>query len=312
MIPEKIQLLDAKALAQRLPFHQLIEGLGGAFAGAAMAPMRQRLDFSRGDEFLIMPAADPGHVGVKLLSVMSDNPSCNIPAIQGLYVLFDRRNGSPVAVMDAAELTARRTAAVSALAAKQLAPENSKRLLLVGSGKLVSYFAEAMRTIRDFQFIDIWARDPVKAEKVANRVAEKVGHCKVTHVDNLQRAASDADVISCLTGATSPLIFGHWLRPGCHLDLVGGYRPDMREANNEVFLRAQIYVDDYEAALTEAGDIISPIKSGVIVRDNILGDLPALASGAGRENMDNITVFKTVGTAAADLYTARIAYQYET
>jgi ornithine cyclodeaminase len=302
-----LQFLDAPTLAERLPFTRLIAGLAEAFSCPVTTPLRQRIEISKGLEFLTMPVADSHHAGAKLLTVVAGNAALGLPAIQGLYVLFELRTGAPLAVMDATELTSRRTAAVSALAADRLAMSDARRLLLVGSGNLIPYFAEAMLAVRNFTFIDVWARDPAKADRAVASIRTRTGHEQVASCLNLEEAVRHADLVSCMTGASEPLIQGSWLKAGCHVDLVGGYRPDMREADDEVFARARIFVDDRQAVLAEAGDILHPIACGAITASAILGDISFLAAGAGMNRPDQITVFKSVGTAAADLFAARIA-----
>lgn len=302
-----IQFLDAHELANRLPPKQLIEGLARSFATTATAPLRQNISGPDGREFLLMPVTNAHHAGAKLLTITPDNAQRGLPAIQGLFALFDLRTGEPLGVMDAAELTSRRTAAVSALAADRLARRDAQKLLLIGSGNLVPYFAEAMLAVRDFQTIAIWARDPAKAEAARDRTISHTGHERVEILANLRPAVQSADVISCLTGATEPLVQGAWLEPGTHLDLVGGYRPDMREADDEAVAKALVYVDDRDAVLAEAGDLVQPLENGTITQAAILGDISDIANGAGRANDRDITLFKTVGTAAADLIAASLA-----
>lgn len=304
-----MQFHDAASLARSLPFGRLIEGLRGLYAqnDAIDVPQRLVVSVSRGRELLIMPSVTDRLAGTKLLSIVPENAGKSQPVIQGAYVVFDFANGCPIGVLDAAELTSRRTAAVSALAADCLARRDASRLLVVGTGNLAPYFAEAMLAVRPFERIDIWGRNPDRAAAAARLIANRTGHVDVRVAQDLADSAKAADVISCVTSSAEPLIEGSWLSAGMHLDLVGGYRPDMREADDACFARASIYVDARDAVLAESGDLLHPINNGVIGKSDILGDITDLASGAGRSGDAQITVFKAVGTAAADLFAARIA-----
>lgn len=304
-----IAYYDSRDLARRLPFRRLIDGLARSYEDPVSIQPRQRLEVSRGREFLVMPIAVEGHAGAKLITIVPENSIEGDPVIQGLYALFDLGNGKPIAIMDAAELTSRRTAAISALAADRLATTDARRLLLVGSGNLIPYYAEAMMTIRGFDRIELWARNPVKAEAAIVRIRSRIEHSAVNVAGNLEDASRNADVICCLTSATAPLICGDWLKQGAHLDCAGGYRPDMREADDTAFARARIFVDDRAAALSDAGDILHPISTGAITPSSICGDILDLACGSTRQSADEITLFKSVGTAVADLYSARIALE---
>ncbi|HRI72810.1 MAG TPA: hypothetical protein PK156_51590, partial [Polyangium sp.] len=264
-----LKYLDAADLAGRLGFDRLVNGLATAFLDRVDVPLRQRVEASDGRALLLMPVADERHAGVKMLTIVPANAMRNEPVIQGLYVVFDFTTGKPIAAMDAAELTSRRTAAVSALAADRLAHPKAQRLLLVGSGNLVPYFAEALLSVRSFAAIEIWARDPNKALKAVERVIARTKHQNVTAAQDLEAAARGADMISCLTGATAPLILGEWLKQGAHLDLVGSHRPDMREADDVAFARARIFVDDKAAVLAESGDVMHPLAKGVISAESI-------------------------------------------
>jgi len=301
--------LDNATVARLLPLAELIDKLPSALLASTAAPVRQRVDASGGRELLVMPALSDAYAGVKLLTIMPGNAELGLGVIQGLYVLFDFRSGKTLATMDADELTARRTAAVSAVAARHLAQPGANRLLLVGTGHLIPYLAEAHCGARPIMSIAVWGRNTAKAEAAARRISQHVPQVAVTIVADLRAAVAEADIVSAATRATDPVILGDWLRPGQHIDLVGGYRPDMREIDDAGIRRARIFVDTREGALAEAGDLAGPIARGVIDVSVIAGDLSMLAAGAGRLHPDEISLFKSVGTAAADLATASIAFQ---
>lgn len=315
--------LDQAEVSRRLPFPALIAGLRAAFSrpaeDAPLAPVRQRVDFPGGSgrEMLLMPALTDSFAGVKMLTIVPDNPARNgLPVIGGVYALFDFRNGRPLATLDADELTGRRTAAVSALAADRLARKDVRRLLILGAGHLVPYMAEAHLAVRDYESVTVWARDAGKAATVVARIITRLGGVGNGSVvvqvarGSLEEEISAADVVSAVTRATEPLIKGQWLRPGTHVDLVGCYRPDMREADEETFKTGRVFVDTRDGVLAEAGDVLVPLRAGVIDESAILGDMRDLATGrAARRSDDEITVFKAVGTAAADLISAETAWK---
>jgi ornithine cyclodeaminase len=254
-----------------------------------------------------MPAWRPGAaLGVKIVTVFPDNARRALPSVCGTYLLLDAATGVPVAVLDGTALTLRRTAAASALAASYLARGDSAVHLMVGTGTLAPHLIAAHRAVRPIRETLIWGRDPAKAEALAANLA--ASGTAVVAVPDLAAAVATADVITCATLSAQPLVLGAWLKPGAHLDLVGGYRPDMREADDDAIRRARVFVDT-ETALHEAGDIVQPLRSGALAPEDIAGDLSCLARGTcdGRRAVDEITLFKSVGTALEDLAAAESA-----
>ena len=209
-------------------------------------------------------------------------------------------------MLDGTALTLRRTAAASALAASYLARADSAVHLMVGTGALAPHLIAAHRAVRPIRETRIWGRDPDKAAALAASLAAS-GTAAIAVLD-LAEAAATADIITCATLSPEPLVRGAWLKPGAHLDLVGSYRPDMRECDDDAVRRARIFVDT-DAALHEAGDIVQPLRSGVLTRERIAGDLSGLVRGScdGRRGADEITLFKSVGTALEDLAAAELA-----
>jgi alanine dehydrogenase len=257
-----------------------------------------------------MPAWQVGHhIGVKLITAFPDNADAGLATFMGAYLLLDGRTGKPLAVLDGPALTLRRTAAASALAAGYLARADCERLLIVGTGALVAHLVEAHAAVRPIRNVLIWGRNFAKAKRAAQRLDRRT--LKVAATDDLAAAVRGAHVISCATAATEPVIKGAWLPLGVHLDLVGGFTPAMREADDDVIRRGRVFVDTREAALREAGDIVQPLRDAVIGEDDIAGDLFELTRGArgGRRFHDQITVFKSVGTALEDLAAAQLALE---
>lgn len=297
-----------------LHHRMLIERLRQTFRGGVEVPVRHHHTVQTYDEheatLLLMPAWQVGKaIGVKLVTVFPDNGKRDLPAVQGAYLLLDGRTGVPQALIDGPALTKRRTAAASALAASYLARADAHRLLVVGTGALAPELIEAYVAALPIKHVLVWGRDPAKAQKVVNRFHRPRFRIEVT--DDLEGAVRGAEIVSCATLARTPLIHGDWLQPGTHLDLVGGFTPEMREADDECIRRARVFVDTREGACTEAGDIVQPIAAGILHPDDIAGDLFDLTRGerAGRRFYDQITLFKSVGTALEDLAAAQLAVE---
>ena len=308
-----MRVIGGDAVHRLLDFPSLIAALRAMFRDGCEAPPRHHHTVPAAapedtcGTLLVMPAWRPGGaLGIKIVTVFPDNALRSLPSVQGTYILLDGATGTPRAVLDGTALTLRRTAAASALAADFLARPDSAVHLMVGTGALAPYLIAAHAAVRPIREVRVWGRDPQKAAALAARLVAS-GRPAVAAAD-LAEAAAGADIVTCATLARDPLIRGVWLRPGTHLDLVGGYTPQMREADDEAVRRACVFVDT-EAALREAGDIVQPLQSGALARHDIAGDLFALARGtcAGRRDAAEITLFKSVGTAVEDLAAAELA-----
>lgn len=308
-------VLNEEQTRTALAWPALIEAIASMFTGDCVMPVRHHHDMEVPGEsdatLLLMPAWLPGHyMGVKMVSVFPDNATRALPAIFGTYLLSSGKTGEMLAVIDGGELTARRTAATSALAARYLARADAEELLVCGTGRLSLNLIQAHAEGRSLKRIGIWGRDHDKAARIAED-AHALGLDVVT-VTDLEAAVRSADIISCGTLSSTPLIKGEWLKPGAHLDLVGGFKPDMRETDDAAIRRAEVFVDTRAGAMKEAGDIVQPLKSGVLTEDAIRAELSELVRGTrpGRTNDNDITLFKSVGAALEDLAGAILAYEY--
>lgn len=311
-----MKFIDSEKVAIFLDAAELIDRLYEAFKTFdTKVPMRHHHDYvipgrERESTLLLMPAWVEGQMlGVKMVTVSPDNKVIDLPSIQGLYILNDAVTGTPRLIVDARELTAKRTAAASALASKFLSRTNSSSLVMVGTGTLAPHLIEAHSLVRPIKHVFIWGRDVEKARAVCRH--PRLAHLNCRPVTSIESIISDVDIISCATLSREPLIFGKGLRNGQHVDLVGAYRSDMREADDEVMLRADIYVDTYQGALKETGDLVIPLEQGVISRQNIKGDLHQLCNRLvpGRTSDDTITCFKSVGHAMEDLVAATLLFE---
>jgi ornithine cyclodeaminase len=305
-------MVGAAEVDAALPIVGLIDRLERAFRDGAEVPLRHHHAVNSAEghagTLLLMPAwRTGGAMGVKCVTVFPGNQALGLASVLGVYLLLDASTGQPRAVLDGVTLTLRRTAAASALAARYLARNDAQRLVLVGAGALSAHLARAHAAVRPIADVAVWNRTPARAEAVARQLAADGLRAKA--VTDLEGAVRDADVISCATMSATPVVRGAWLKPGAHLDLVGGYTPAMREADDEAVRRARVYVDTRAGAGKEAGDIVQPLRSGVLTEAAIAGDLFELARGqaTGRRSADEITLFKSVGTAIEDLAAAERA-----
>lgn len=307
-------VLNETETAQALGWGALIGALETMFRSECVMPTRHHheVEVPEGADatLLLMPAWVPGHyVGVKLVSVYPDNHKVSLPAIHGSYLLTSGKTGEMLAVIDGGELTARRTAAASALAARYLAAPEAETMVMVGTGRLSLNLIQAHSLVRPLKRISIWGRSTDKAEATAKE-ARALGF-DVSVCGDLEGAVRSADIISCATLSSAPLVRGAWLKPGAHLDLIGAFKSSMRESDDEAVIRASVYVDTREGALAEAGDLLQPIAAGTFSADRIRGSLKDLVSGTvdGRRSADEITLFKSVGAALEDLAGAILAYE---
>ena len=246
-------------------------------------------------------------MGVKVVTVFPDNASRDAPAVFGTYLLMSAETGVPVAILDGTELTLRRTAAASALASTYLSREDSKCLLMVGTGNLAPHLIMAHATARPLERVLVWGRRREAAEALVELLGGAAFDIAVA--PDLESIVGEVDIISCATLAAHPLVVGEHLRAGQHLDLVGAFRPDMREADTAALVRSEIFVDTRAGAFSEAGEIVQDLASGAIAESDIRAEMRDLCSGksAGRKSPESITLFKSVGTALEDLAAAELA-----
>lgn len=302
-----MRIVSAEEVAAALPWPALVERLATTFRAGVESPPRHHHTMHRPDgeaTMLLMPAWErAGYIGVKMVNVFPQNADHGLPAISGVYFLSEGAHGRPLACLDGSELTRRRTAAASALAARELARQDASTLLVVGTGKLAPMVIEAHAAVRPITRVRIWGRTSGKAQKLAAEYADRF---ETEAVTDLESAAREADLISCVTLSTEPLIRGEWLAAGTHLDLIGAFRPNMRETDGECLRRGEVFVDTFAGARGEAGDIHQAIDEGAFDFDEIRADLAELllAKQPGRSSGQAITVFKSVGASLEDLAAA--------
>jgi ornithine cyclodeaminase/alanine dehydrogenase-like protein (mu-crystallin family) len=301
-----MQVVAAAEVHRLCAWEPLVAALAESHRQPAPLVDRSELHFERGGErqtYFNLPAWQPGiAMGTKIVTVMPGNPARHapLPAVQASYVLCDGTTGTPVALIDGTALTYRKTAADSALGSSLLSRPDAATLLIVGAGGMAPYLLAAHRALRpSIRRTILWNRSAEKARALAEL-------CGGEAVGDLASAVRSADIVSCATASTAPLIRGEWLKPGAHLDLVGAFTPDMRECDDEAVTRARLFVDSRWFAIDQPGDLSSPLRRGVIDRDRIEGDLFDLC-GKGLvppRAPGDITLFKNGGGAHLDLFTA--------
>ncbi|TXL77593.1 dehydrogenase [Vineibacter terrae] len=307
-----MRFVDAVEIRKVLSFPLLIDAIEAAHRRPRIAVLDGCLGSER-EFYFARSAVDRGRfMASKLITSFPANLDAGeLPAVQAVCVLFDGTNGKPLAVLDGTEITYWRTAADSALGARLLAPPSPRTLLVVGAGEMSRWLVRAHRTVRpSLQQVLIWNRTPQRAADVAAALRQEGIAAEVT--DDLDATIGSADIITTCTRAHTPLVKGAKLKPGVHLDLVGGYSAQTREADDDAVRRSLVFVDRRESAFDGVGDILQPIASGAIAESDVLGDLYDLISGsvAGRRTSDDITFFKNAGGGHFDLIAAETIFRH--
>ncbi|QIB66119.1 ornithine cyclodeaminase family protein [Kineobactrum salinum] len=308
--------LSATQVAEMLTYEACVRVLEYAMPqvsqGEAVMPFRTSMAIPGKGLFGMMPGAltaDPGVFGIKLLSLYPDNAANNLPSHLGLFVLFSIDTGLPLAIMSGSVLTAIRTGGASALASKYLARTDAKILTIIGTGEQAQSHIAALTLVRDIKEIRIWGRNRHHAERLASLYADDI-HRKVIVADKIKTAIKDSHIICTVTAATDPLLYGEWLEPGMHLNVVGSGYPHKAEVDSDCIRRARVYIDYEASALAQAGDLIRAFEAGTIAADHIICEIGSLIlnSKLGRLSDDDITLYKSVGIAAQDLAVARYVF----
>lgn len=300
-----IPFVDADHLARLLPIEAAIDALETAFGSGSLpaAPLRAHVDTPWG-ALITMPAAGAQGAGVKVVTVTPSNPGRGRSLIQGLYVLFAPQTQEPEAAIDGAALTAIRTAAVSGLATRHLARPDAARLVVFGAGTQARSHLDAMRAVRPVERVTVVSRTKARAEDLAG-AAREMGLEATT---DTPEAVAEADLVCTCTTSPTPVFDGTRLPEGVHVNAVGAYTPDARELDDETIRRGRVVVETREVALAEAGDILIPMRAGVVGADHIVADLAEVVGGAPvRRGPHDVTVFKSVGVGFEDLVVARAA-----
>jgi ornithine cyclodeaminase/alanine dehydrogenase-like protein (mu-crystallin family) len=302
-VSSELRVIDAEELRARLPMEAAVDALEEAFRtlDPGSGPLRTHVETPTGT-LLLMPAFGEAGVGVKLVSLTPANPARGLPFIHASYVLFDAATQAPEAVLDGSALTALRTAAVSGLATRFLSREDAHRLVIFGAGVQARSHLAAMCAVRPVADLVVVSRSPGPAEAL---VEQGLGR-GLTARRGEPEAVGEADLVCTCTTAATPLFDGTLLPAGAHFNAVGSYRPETRELDWETVRRSKVVVETREAALSEAGDLLIPIREGIVQAGHIVADLAETVRGAAvRRSPEDVTLFKSVGLAFEDLVIAR-------
>jgi len=304
-----VKIFPAGEVARLSPYRDIVEALREGFRAEIETPVRHHHDVSEQITLLLMPAWSAQWTGLKTVVFKPDNPARGLPTIQASYLLIDNATGETVAMMDGTEITRRRTAAASALAADYLALPGASTMTVVGAGALGPHFVRAHASVRPIRRVFVHSRTADKAAALAADLAQDGFEAVVA--PDLADAVRQSDIVTCVTTSTAPIVRGAWLKPGAHVDLAGAFKPTMRETDGEVVARSSVYVDTRDGALAEAGDLLQARDEGLFDFADIRGDLFDLCRGRtpGRASPGEITLFKSAGTAIEDLATAIMVYQ---
>jgi ornithine cyclodeaminase len=276
--------------------------------GKISGPPRQKAPLGGEDGTLLVMLASSATLGAyaaKLISVHNDNGNRGLPVIQGAVLVFDYQTGSVVGIAEASSITYLRTAAMSALATRELSRPDAKTHGIAGTGVQAEAHLQAIGCVRQISEVRVWARQFTKAETFVKK-HQSESTSKMVAVQTMQEAAS-CDIVSCTTGASRPILHRKSVRNGAHVNLVGSHTSDAREGDSKLIVDAKVFVDSRNAAVVEAGDLIIPYSEGVASDPASYPELGELLdrTRVGREFSSEITIFKSVGVAAADLYAAK-------
>lgn len=307
-----MRVIEADEVQRALDFPSLVAALRATFAAPAGTPRRSVYQLAENDPyhdaFAVLPAWTDEAIGVKAFTYLPSNVPQGRQILHSKILLFDRKTGAPTALVDGTTVTLWRTAAVAALAADYLARRDSRRLLFCGTGNLAPYMILAHASVRSYERIAVWGREPDKVARTIAAVRARRAELNCVAAASLEAAAREADVISCATGAKQPLILGKWVRAGCHTDFFGNHERNARECDSELVAKSKVYVDSRDNTMNEAGEILMPIAEGRIADSHVIAELADLCSGRvpGRRVDGEITLFKSVGTALSDLAAAHL------
>ena len=311
-----MKIFDAISTRNALPFDELIGSLHDLFIQGCEVPLRHthKVGVTAADSgtVLLMPAwTDAGYLGVKTVMIYPGNSSKGLPGLHSTYILYDASTGVPLALMDGNEITSRRTAAASALAASIVANAQVRCHLTVGAGRVGRLIPEAYSAAMKIETFLIWDRKVDNARRVVDELRKSGIDARVS--DDLAADVGMADIITCATLATKPIVKGKWLKPGAHLDLIGSFTPEMREVDDDCFVDADIYVDTDEA-LKKSGELLGPMSRRIFYAEDVRATLSELCRTPPmlRRKRNRRTVFKSVGTALEDLAAATLVYNRST
>lgn len=310
-----MKIINAVQVNACLNYPALIAQLNRGLAMPFKMPRRQVFELSPGtpinDAFALLPSWNQDYMAVKAFTYFPQNAAQNLCGLHSQILLFSRKTGENLACIDGSSLTHWRTAAVSALAARYLSNPDSRTLLLLGTGNLAAHLVHAHASVRPLDKVIIWGRNEHKAAQLAHQLNREFEQIAVCSQLDIEQAAQDADIIVAATGSPTPLLYGDWVLAGTHVDLLGNHSPDRRECDTRLMVRARCYADSLDNVKHEAGEYLIPLQEKAISPNHFIGELAQLANGSctARESLQEITLFKSVGMAIADLLAASWVYE---
>ncbi|MGB0893633.1 MAG: ornithine cyclodeaminase family protein [Parashewanella sp.] len=312
-----MQVFTQTDVEKSLSFPSLIQKLKDTFGHDFHMPQRQLYQLetqsSNHNTFALLPSWNQSVIAVKSFTYFPENPkqSSQLKSVYAQILLFDKQTGKPLAIVDGTSATLWRTAAMSGLASDFLARKDAKKLLLLGTGELAPYMVLAHAAVCDLTHVSVWGRDINKAKAVVKKIKAQRTDLLVDVCIDLEKAIPLADIISCATRSPLPLFDGSLVAQGTHVDLVGNHRSDSRECDTELVVKSNVFVDAKINTCAEAGELLLPVSEGRFEIDSVKAELSQLCQGevAGRQSESEITLFKSVGCAIADLATAQLVYE---
>jgi len=305
-------ILTQNEVRRLLPMRECMDLMASALStlarGEALNPLRWVVRLPGETGFLgLMPGqlGEPRALGLKVISIFPHNEGTEYDSHQGIVLLMDPDSGVPQAVMDASEITAIRTAAVTGVATRALAREDAADLAILGSGVQARTHLEAMLLAREIDRVRVFSPSPARREAFAEREAERHG-IEIRACESAAEAIVGAEIICAVTSSKEPVVRGEWISPGAHINAVGSSTPSARELDSECVARSRLFVDRRESVRSEAGDFLIPLREGAIGEDHVGGEMGEVLLGevGGRREETEITLFKSLGLAVEDLAAA--------
>jgi len=307
-----MKILSNQDVSHLFPMKEAIDIIADTMVnvsnGTETLPLRNAIPVGAGNMMGIMPGAisDPACFGVKLVSLFPGNPALGLSSHRGAIILFEAQTGGAIAMMDAGLLTAIRTAAASGVATNILSRENARSLAIIGYGEQAEFHLDAICAVREIKQLHVAGRSADKARNFATRAAAKYPSLDITSGTDIKTAVQNTDIVCTVTASPTPILKGQWLRAGTHLNIVGSSIPSMREIDDETVLRSSVWVDYFNSAEAQAGEIVDMISAGTLSKADIKGEIGHVISGEipGRTNDTQITLYRSLGIAAQDLAAA--------
>lgn len=316
-IPMKVLIVNQSEVTELLPMNEcmdvMAEALKALARGNVILPLRPVLWLPEKVGALGMMPAYLGNLqvmGLKVVSVFPGNHGTEYDSHMGAVIIFETKHGQPLAIMDATEITAIRTAGVSGVATRLLARQDASDLAILGSGTQARIHLDAMLLCRKIRRVRVWSRNPEHVRRFAERESQSHG-ITVEPMATVKAAVEGADIICTTTASPTPILLGEYLSPGAHINAVGSSVPSARELDTDAVVRSRLFVDRRESTLNEAGDFLFPKKEGVIGDDHIQGEIGELLISKiqGRKTREEITLFKSLGLAVEDVASANHIYR---